>query len=190
MRIRLPPPLREGEAWAVGLLPGGYLALAGDSSQLFVLDRALALETSIPLPGGGAGNWVLARERGLLARSIEGEGITLYRWDGAGWADPVEIADTANLAVIDLRQSGDRVDVVCRHHSTGKLIRLGVSDTSATRRSVLAEEARAFAATTRTADAEWTIWSGVRDRVLTRRPIRSGDSEVANRPAGDPPSER
>lgn len=177
-RLRLPPALRESEDWTVGLYSGGYLALAGTSSRLLVLDRDLALEATVALPDDGAGEWVLAREQGLLARSIEGEGITLHQWNGDGWAAPEEIADSAELAVIDVHRSGDRVQVVSRHRPTGQILRLGVGGETPTRHSLSPVEARALAATTSAADAEWAVWVDGRDRVLTRRPLPSSNSKA------------
>lgn len=170
-RLRLPAALRESEAWTIGRSPSGYLALAGTSGRLLVLDRDLAVQTTAPLPGGRAGEWALAREGSVLAHSAEGEGITLHAWEGDGWADPVAVPESAELAVVAVHRPGEPVQIVTRHRTNGQLVRLEIADGTTTRRSLSPQEVQTLASTTRAADAEWSLWTDGRDRVLTKRPL-------------------
>lgn len=185
-RVRLPPALGEGGEWTPGLQRDGFLALGGSPSRLLRLDRDLASAEPVPLPEDGGGEWVLARERALLARSAEGGGITLHRWTGSGWTTPVEIADSAELKAIAVRLAGDRTEVMSRHRSSGQLMRLIVGPESQTRRSASPAEAAALAATTLGGDGEWTVWADAGDQVLTRRPV---DPAASEEPPGGPEDE-
>ena len=169
-RVPMPPEIEESQRLALAYHPSGYLALSEkDGPNLDLFSPDLSYEGTIPFPSGPDGNWILSRDDGLLVRSVQGQGITLFAWSGSQWQVVAELDDSKQLIASSVRHVAGVPEVLCHHRESAVAVVIRLTGDSQTRRTALPQEIGPFTNTAPPDETSWATWIDSSNQLLIRR---------------------
>lgn len=174
---------RGAERWSFGAVPDGFLFLAAreTTSRLFLLDSDFRLRSEVPLPEGGRGTWLVAADRPLLARRLQGVGVSLHHWtsagtsagssagSSAGWSTVTRYPDSHQLVPTRLLARASRIELVAANRHKGETEVLWWSPESSEQGRFKVDEAELPTVSVSAHGFEWALWSDEDGSYFSRR---------------------